>query len=273
MTMEYAYQDWCLANLARTLGKTEDAEYFRNRSLNYRNLFDPETQFIRPRTMEGDFISPFDPLSLTGFCEANSWQYTFHVPQDLEGLIKLTGGKKAFNAKIAYALEQASPFDFYAPKPDTHRDAAYVNYGNEPGRFIAHLFNRTGDPAAAQKWSRRVKEQLFSSVTPEGFREDDDAGKAAAASLLLALGLFDFTGGCSLPPVYEITMPLFQKVSISLHKDYYPGGEFTMEVDGDPGREPYIDKLFWKDSQFSGSFISHNEIVSGGNLLIKTRRQ
>jgi len=268
MTMEYAYQDWCLANLAHILGKTEDAVYFRKRSLNYRNLFDPETKFIRPRTMAGDFISPFDPLSLTGFCEANSWQYTFHVPHDLENLVKMMGGNKAFNDKITYALEQARPYDYYVPKPETERNTAYVNYGNEPGRYIAHLFNRTGDPASAQKWTRRVKEQLFSSVTPDGFREDDDAGKAAATSLLFSLGLFDFTGGCSLLPSYEITMPQFKKITISLHKDYYAGGEFTMEVDGDPIREPCIEKLFWKGSQLSLPFISHNEIVSGGNLQI-----
>ncbi|MFP4384613.1 MAG: GH92 family glycosyl hydrolase [Spirochaetia bacterium] len=273
MTMEYAYQDWCLANFAHVLKKQQDEEYFRNRSLNYRNLFDKSTGFIRPRTMNGDFIDPFDPLSLTGFCEANSWQYTFQVPQDLPGMVKLMGGAQSINRKLEYALNQALPNSFYAPKPDLHRDKAYVNYGNEPGRYIAHLFNRTGAPGLAQKWTRLVKECLFSSVSPEGFREDDDAGKAAATSLLFALGLFDFTGGCSLNPSYEITVPLFDKITFHLHPDYYPGKEVTVLVDGSPAAEPYIEKIQWNGEELREPFILHRQFVSGGELLIKTRRE
>jgi predicted alpha-1,2-mannosidase len=268
-TMEYAYQDWSLAQLAARLGREDDATLFRQRSRNYRNLFDGSTGFIRPRNLDGSWLEPFDPLALPGFCEANSWQYTWHVPQDLGGLARLMGGRNAFVKRLNEGFENAAAMDFYAPKPEMRRDEAWVNYGNEPGRFVAHLFAHAGEAWLTQKWSRQVRDRTFGRVDPYGFFEDDDNGKAAATSLLLSLGLFDVTGGVTEYPTYEITAPVFDSVRIALDPDYYPGGELRITVTGNPATEPYIQAAHWNGEPLSGPWLRHNRVVAGGELAIR----
>ncbi len=268
-TLEYAYDDWCLAQLAKKLGRKDDYELFMRRSQNYRNLFDPDTRFMRPRNPDGSWLCPFDPLSLKGWCEANAWQYTWYVPHDVQGLIQLMGGRQAFMQKLNYAFEKAVSMDFYAPKPKLKRDAAYVNYGNEPGRFVAHLFNHCGAPWLAQKWTREVKERTFSSIEPLGFCEDDDNGLAAATSLLLAIGLFDVQGGAAQEPIYEITSPLFDKVIIHLDPKYYPGKQFIIETRNNDARNKYIQSATLNGKPLNRPWFYHHEFIAGGTLVLE----
>ena len=268
-TLEYAYQDWCLAQLAKALGRVEDYALFIERSRNYRNLFDRESGFMRPRTSDGSWMTPFDPLSLLGWCEANSWQYTWHVPQDILDLVWLMGGPEAFVEKLDEGFRQAESMDFYAPKPDLKRDAATINYGNEPGRFVAHLFIHAGAPWLAQKWSRRVLDRTFSSVEPLGYCEDDDQGKAAATSALLALGLFDVRGGAAREPVYEITAPVFDRVTIDLDPQYYAGERFQILTDGDATNNEYIQSASLNGQPLLRSWFYHREFAEGGTVELK----
>lgn len=268
-TLEYAYQDWALGQLATVLGKPADARMFFRRARNYRNLFDAHCGFMRPRRMNGGFVEPFDPLALEGFCEANSWQYTWYVPQDVQDLIRLMGGRRAFNEKLDFGFRQAQAMDFYAPKPELRRNAAYVNYGNEPGRYVAHLFNHSGAPWLAQKWARAVRDQTFGSVEPLGFCEDDDQGKAAATSLLLALGLFDVRGGVSTRPVYEITPPVFDRITIYLDPDYYDGGTFTIRTEGTSAADLYIHSARLNGEPLCGPWLYHDQLVRGGELVLE----
>lgn len=268
-TMEYSYQDWSLAEMARALNRADDAERFLRRSQNYRSLFDRGTGFIRPRRLDGSWLEPFDPLSLEDFCEANSWQYTFHAVHDIPGLVALMDGREAFIRRLNNAFEEAQAMSFYAPKPETRRDLATVNYGNEPGRFVAHLFNHVGAPWLTQKWARLVRDRTFGGVGPYGFFEDDDNGKAAATSLLLALGLFDVSGGVSSDPVYEITAPVFESVTVRLDPSYYAGGEFRIVVEGKPTEEPYIQYAELNGRPLTAPWIRHAEVTAGGVLRIR----
>lgn len=268
-TLEYAYQDWCLAQLATLLGHDEDKALFASRSENYSNLFDPATGFMRPRNLDGSWVDPFDPLALLGFCEANSWQYTWYVPHNLPRLIELMGGSESFIKKLDQGFRMAETMDYYAPKPDLERDKASVNYGNEPGRYVAHLFNHAGAPWLAQKWARAVKERTFSSVEPEGFCEDDDNGKAAATSLLLALGLFDLRGGADIDPGYEITTPVFDRITIQLDSTYFCGREFVIETIKNSKDNLYIQKASLNGAPLEGPWILHQDVVNGGRLVIE----
>ena len=267
-TLEYAYQDWALSQFAGIKGDGQVEEEYRRRSRNYRNVFDKQSGFMRPRGLDSTFIEPFDPLSLDDFCEANSWQYSFYAPQDPQDLISLMGVRKSFISKLDEAFSRDENKNFYAPKPDLERDRAYINYGNEPGRYVAHFFTHAGAPWLTQKWSRLIKRKTFGSTEPLGFCEDDDIGKAAATSLLLALGLFDIRGGVSREPVYEITAPVFSNVRISLDSTYYPGGTFTLEVEGNPTDHHYVQSVELNGTPLSRLWIYHRELVAGGTLKI-----
>lgn len=268
-TLEYAYDDWCLSQIAKVLGKKDDYQLFIKRAQNYRNLFDPSIGFMRPRNLDGSWLEPFDPLQLKGWCEANAWQYTWYVPHDIQGLIQMMGGAETFTQKLNFAFEKAVPMNFYAPKPQLKRNLAYINYGNEPGRFVAHLFNHSGAPWLAQKWARLVKEKTFGSVDPMGFCEDDDNGLAAATSVLLAIGLFDVRGGAGQEPIYEITSPIFDKVTIHLNKHYYNGDHFVIKAQNNSAENMYIQSATLNGKVLDKPWFYHRELVSGGTLVLK----
>ncbi len=268
-TLEYAYQDWAFANLAGVLGRKSDQRRFLNRSNNYRNIFDGSTGFMRPRNIDGSWIEPFDPLALEGFCEANSWQYSFHVPQNIGDLISMMGGKETFVRRLDEAFQRSVPMSFYAKKPELERDKACINYGNEPGRYVAHLFNHAGAPYLAQKWARAVKEATFGSVEPLGFCEDDDIGKAAATSLLLSIGLFDLRGGVEADPVYELTTPVFDRVTIHLDRRYYAGERFFIVARNNAPGHVYIRSARLNGTPLSSPWIYHRDVVSGATLELE----
>jgi len=267
-TLEYAYDDWCLAKMAEFLGRDEDQALFTDRAANYRNLFNPATGFLQPRNLDGSWLTPYDPFSMEGWCEANGWQYTFYVPHDVQGLIDLMGGSDAFTQKLNRAFEAAAPIDFYAPKPALRRDTVTVNYGNEPGRYVAFLFNHSGSPWLTQKWSREVQERTFSSIGPKGFCEDDDNGLAAATSALLAMGLFDVRGGAARKPVYEIGSPLFSRISIALDPRYYTGDRFEIVTRSNSRENRYIQSARLNGEPLDKPWFEHDRFAAGGELIL-----
>lgn len=267
-TLEYSYDYWCTAQLAKQLGYTDDYKYFMEKSLNYKNIFDSKTNFMRPKNKDGSFIKPFDPLSKKGFCEGNGWGYTFYVPHDIPGLIALMGGREAFIDKLEYAFKMAGEMNYYAAKPELRRDKAYVNYGNENTRFHAALFSHAGEAGLTQKWSRKVKDSLFSNTGKLGFSEDDDCGLAAGTSLLLALGLFDIKGGAYENPSYELGSPIFSEVTINLSDKYYSGKEFKMIMKNNSSENLYIKSVMLKGEKVNGYLIKHSDIIQGGEMIL-----
>jgi len=262
-TLEYAYDDWCLAQMAKALGKTDDYELFMKRAGNYRNLFDGETGFMRPRLRDGSWKTPFDPLDHKdrNWCEGTAWQYTWFVPHDVGGLADLMGGREAFNRKLNEAFERSVDKNFIAP---------HVNYGNQPSIQMAHLFNYTGAPWLAQKWVREVKERTFGGTTPDaGYRGDEDQGQAGGLGVMMAIGLFQVRGGAAVEPVYEITSPVFDRVTIHLDPRFYPGKKFTIVARNNTAENRYIQSARLDGKALEKPWFTHRELVDGGVLELE----
>ena len=262
-TLEYAYDDWCLAQLAKVLGKQEDYRLFMKRAHNYRNIFDPSTGFMRPRTLDGSWWEPFDPLAPKGWCEGNAWQYTWFVPHDVQGLIDLMGGADAFTRKLNGAFEKSVAADFV-------KHLGYVNFSNQPANQLAHLFNYSGAPWLTQKWVRAVKEQAFGGVTPQsGYRGDEDQGQAGGLGVMMAIGLFQMRGGAAEKPVYEISSPIFDRVTIHLDPQYYPGKQFEIVARNNSAENMYIQSATLDGQPLDRPWFYHRQLVNGGTLELQ----
>jgi predicted alpha-1,2-mannosidase len=263
-TLEYAYDDWCLAQMARDLGKDDDYRMFLHRAENYRNLFDRESGFMRPRRRDGTWLSPFDPLSSKYWCETNAWQFTWFVPHDVEGLIGLMGGRETFNRRLNDIFERSAAANFVAPSA---ANLGYVDYSNQPSMEMAHLFNYAGAPWLTQKWVREVKERTFGGDTPDlGYRGDEDQGQAGALGVMMAIGLFQVRGGAELEPVYEITSPIFDRITIHLDPDYYPGRAFVIRARNNAPKNRYIQSAALNGRPLTRPWFDHRELVKGGAL-------
>ncbi len=267
-TIEYSFDDWCLSNFARALGKEKDSKYFHDRSRNYQHLFDTKSGFLRPKYKSGHFIKSFDPRDTNEFCEGNSWSYTFYATYDLPHLARLMGGKETLIKKLDSAFKKSIINKFYAKKPATRRNKAYINYGNENMRFTAAVFHEVGASHLSQKWTRMVKEKLFSNTGKNGFREDDDCGLSAGTSLLLGLGLFDIKGGSYENPSYMITAPIFDEITINLDNQYYSGKQLHIKTYHNSKRNRYIKKITFNNKTIKKYTIPHKQLVQGGLLEI-----
>jgi predicted alpha-1,2-mannosidase len=272
-TVEYAYEDWCLAQFAKALGRPDDYELFLRRSENWRKLFDPSTGWIRPRNIDGSWYTPFTPVcgaqECPGFVESDAATATYFVPQNIAGLIEVMGGREAFIKKLNEQFEKSAPYHFQWPS-EGHPDV-WVNYGNEPSCQMAHLFSHAGAPWLAQYWVRRVKEEAFGDTSPYGgYGGDEDQGQLGGLGVLMAIGLFDLQGGASTEPRYEITSPLFDRVTIQLDPRYYPGRTFTILTRGVGPGNLYIQSACLNGKPVTGRFwITHAELVAGGELEIE----
>jgi len=267
-TLEYAYADWCLAQLAAALGHKADYATFMKRAQNYRNVWDAESGFMRPRNADGSWVEPFDPAAPDGFVEGCAWHYVWNVPHDVAGLAELMGGREAFVRRLDEQLERAERHRFcshYAREGEV----AYLDYGNQPCTYIAHLFNHAGAPHLAQKWVRRIMAAAKSDVTPAGgYGGDEDQGMMGSLNALMALGLFDVRSGCDREPQWEITSPVFDRAVIHLDGEYYGGGEFVIETEGNAPGDVYVQSATLNGRELSSPFFSHAELVKGGKLGI-----
>lgn len=265
-TMEYVTQDWALAQLAKKLGKQGDAAYFLKRSKNWINLFDPTMGFIRPRNEDGSWLKSFDPLinaNFGGFVEANTWQTTWMATHDVQGLVNAFGGKDKYCDKLNFAFEHASVDNFVGGYGSN-----YVNYSNQPGLAMAHLFNAAGKPWLSQYWVREVYNKTFSDVTPFGGYggNDEDQGQMGGLSALMAIGLFDIKGGCDADPMYQITTPLFDTVTIHLNRAYYPGDKFTIITRNNKPTNRYIQSARLNGKPLEQCWFYQKDFKKGGVL-------
>ncbi|WP_406828424.1 GH92 family glycosyl hydrolase [Microbulbifer sp. ARAS458-1] len=275
-TLEYAFQDWTLAQLALELGKTDDADYFGKRSKNYTNLFDVETGFIRPRDTSGNWLTDFDPYDYRiGFVESNSSQMTWFVPHDYSGLSELMGGKEQAALKLNQAFETASESGFTSGSSHDEEGLAQnrripINYGNQPSIQTAFIFNELGKPHLTQHWSREVIKAVYSDVSEkQGFNGDEDQGLMGSLSVLMKIGLFQLDGGTGRDAIYQIGSPIFDKIEISLDDHYYPGKTFKIETINNSDRNRYVQSITLNGEPLDRFYLTHDEIVSGGLLLLE----
>jgi predicted alpha-1,2-mannosidase len=275
MTLEYAYQDWTLAQLAKKLGREDDYHYFFQRSGNYKNLYDHDSGWMRPRNIEGKWREPFDPFEYKhGFVESNSAQATWFVPHDLPGLADLMGGKEVAANKLNQSFETAKIIGFTSG--DAHEKELHpeyvripINYGNQPSIQTAFIFNYFDQPWLTQKWSREVTEAVYEGLSPQrGYNGDEDQGLMGALAVLMKLGIFSMDGGCSLKPFYELGSPLFDEVTIHLNPQYYSGEEFVISVKNNSSENRYIQSATLNGQPFNSWIIPHQLIVDGGKLIL-----
>ena len=231
-TLEYCYQDWCLEQFARSMKRDEEAALLSRRTDNYKNIWDPKIKWMRPRKMDGSWQQEFSPINergftAPGFVESASAIYTFYVPHDIKGLAELFGGEDVMAERLNSNFEKAAPVRFIADHGN--HASSWVDYENQPSTGMAHMFSHIGKPWLSQYWVREVLDKTFSDVTVDGgYNGDEDQGQMGALSALMAMGLFDMSGGAARRPLYDLTAPIFDKITIQLDPKYYKGDEFVI---------------------------------------------
>jgi predicted alpha-1,2-mannosidase len=273
LTMEYAYQDYTLAQLAKKLGNEVDFIYFMKRSKNYENVYDPSVGWMRPKNVDGVWQADFDPyLYENGFNESNGAQATWFVPHDLNGLANLIGGKEKAVIKLEEQFETAKQLNFTAGSShDREMHPEYsripVNYGNQPSMQTAFVFQKLGRPDLTQKWSRKVVDQVFSGLSPTtGYNGDEDQGLMGSLAVLMKMGIFQIDGGVGDNPEYQIGSPVFDKITIQLNPDFYTGKTFEILVKNNTSSSFYIDKTLLNNKPLNSFTVSHKNITEGGTL-------
>jgi predicted alpha-1,2-mannosidase len=255
-TLEYAYDDWCIAVFAKALGHEGLYERFIRRAQGYKHLFDPETGFMRPR-VNGGWLDPFDPAEVNfHYTEANSWQYSFYVPQDIAGLISLMGGREIFTDKLDALFEadsDASGLDL----PDVSGLIGQYAHGNEPSHHMAYLYDYAGTPWKTQDRVREIMETMYTDA-PDGLCGNEDCGQMSAWYVMSALGFYPVTPGSD---VYAIGAPLFERAEIRLEN----GKTFRIEAPGTAAGH-YINGAKLDGKKYTAAFIRHGDIMRGGAL-------
>ena len=264
ITLEMAYDDWCVAQLAKALGKEADYEHFMKRAYNMDNLYDSECHFFAPKDDKGDWIRPFDPLKHGGnggnpFTEGNAWQYYWYVPQDVPHLIELTGGKKAFEAK----LDEFFTLDEQPEEMNGNVSGLIGQYahGNEPSHHAAYLYNYVDRPDKSAKYLNRIMTEMYKNNS-SGLIGNDDCGQMSAWYVFSALGFYPVNPASG---EYDLGSPLVEHAVLSL-----PNGN-TLEVKAPRKRADYINP---KEVRFNGKLLkdrklSHKDLMQGGVLEFK----
>jgi len=253
-TLEYAYDDFCLAEMAKALGKDKDYETFIQRAYNYKNIFDPSVGFVRGRHKDGSWTEPFDPIEKYKYItEGTPWQYTWYVPHDVQGLIELMGGREEFLKKLDTLFERASR------DSRMFRNTSYYLHGNEPSHQISYLFTHAGTPWKTQKWVREIMERAY-NATPGGLSGNDDAGQMSAWYIFSAMGFYPVCPGS---PTYEIGSPLFDEVIIHAEKD------FVIKAINNSRKNKYIQKAWISGKPLNKPWFEHNHLVKGDTLIFE----
>jgi predicted alpha-1,2-mannosidase len=275
-TMEYAYQDWCLAQFAKSLGMQEDYQQFVSRSGNWKNVMDPEIGWSRPKDAAGTWRTPYDPYQYrNGFVESNGAQHTWYVPHDLQGLAEAMGGTAAAAEKLHASFETARELNFTSGKSHSQETEERnrripINYGNQPSIQTAFVFNHIGHPWLTQYWSRRVVDQAFSGLSPEeGYNGDEDQGLMGSLAVLMKIGLFEMKSGNEQEPVLELGSPVFDKITILLDPEYFPGKEITISARHNAPDHPYIKSAWLNGNQQSSQFLKFKDLVEGAVLELE----
>ncbi|MCC7499776.1 MAG: GH92 family glycosyl hydrolase [Bryobacterales bacterium] len=276
VTLEAAYDDWCMAQLARALGKDADLALFSRRALNYRKLFDPQTGFMRPKTADGRWIEPFDPTWSGGqggrayYAEMNAWIYTWHVPHDVPGLIGLFGGPGPFTARLDQLFREqyagnrkqgGTKYAFLAQFPDQTGLIGQYAHGNEPNLHIPYLYNYAGEPWMTQRKVRQILQTQYAAA-PLGYAGDEDDGDLGSWYVLSAMGFYPVSPG---RPVYDIGSPLFDEVRLHMS-----GGKvFTLRANHVSTANKYIQSATLNGRPLNAPWFDHQTLAEGGTLVLE----
>jgi len=267
-TLEYAFDDWSLAQAAKVLGKNEDFELFLKRSNNWKNIFDPECGFMRPKMADGTWYEPFSPYKTPGFVEGNSWQFSWFVPQDMKGLVAAIG-KKRFITRLDEAMSQSQKVNFNALGDNFSKYP--INHGNQPNMQSCYLFNYADAPWLTQKWSRAIQEMYYGTGPRNAYPGDEDQGQMSAWYVMSTLGLFQMDGGAAVKPYYELGSPRFAKITIHLSDEYYGGKTFVIEAKNASKENKYIHSAILNGKNLTSWRFGQKEVVEGGRLILEMK--
>jgi predicted alpha-1,2-mannosidase len=264
-TLEYAFDDWAIAQMAAALGRTDDEATFLKRSRSFEALFDPATHFMRGKTADGKWVEPFDPVQSshrvnTDYTEGNAWQHSWFVPHDVARLIALMGGDRAFVAKLDSLFRADTVVTGERVSPDISGMIGQYAHGNEPSHHIAYLYAYAGQPWKTQETVRRIMDELYSD-RPEGLAGNEDCGQMSAWYVFSALGFYPVNpvGG-----VYVIGSPLFEEAEIALPE----GRTFRVEAPGASPVNRFIQRATLNGKPLERVYVTHQEIVAGGTLTL-----
>ncbi len=266
--LEYCYDDYCAAQFAQALGKTDDAAFFRKRANFYKNIFDPETKFMRGRDSQGRWRTPFDPMQLghgadtpNDYTEGNAWQYTWHVQQDPEGLIQLMGGKEAFAEKLSTLFKLPSKVEGAGFVLDVTGLIGQYAHGNEPSHHVAYFFNYAGQPWKTQELIREIFDTQYKNY-PGGLCGNDDCGQMSAWYIFSAMGFYPFNP-CN--DGYVFGAPQVPKVTLRLPNNK----TFTVEAKNLSKENKYVQSITLNGKPCDKIKLSHTDVINGGTLVFE----
>ncbi|GAB1419489.1 GH92 family glycosyl hydrolase [Bacteroidales bacterium] len=263
-TLEYGYDDWCIATMAGQMGKNDVYEKYMKAAQAYKNIFDPSTGFMRPR-VNGGWLSPFDPTTVDwNFTEANSWQYSFYVPHDIAGFIRLHGVKEALSKKIDELFEATSEVGGRDMKDITGLIGQYA-HGNEPSHHMAYLYNYLNQPWKTQEKVRYIMDHFYTNM-PDGLIGNEDCGQMSAWLVMSALGFYPVSPGQA---DYAIGTPLYSKASIHLEN----GKTFTIKASKLGPDSKYIQSATLNGKTYNFNYLTHETIMAGGELHFEMGNQ
>ncbi len=261
ITLEIAFDDWCVAQMAKKLGYKKDFEYFKKRSLYYKNLFDEKTRFFRAKNSKGEWITPFNPLLYGGngdapFTEGNAWQYLWFVPHDVYNFIKLMGGDKEFEAKL-------DTFFTLSDRPENINGNAsgfigQYAHGNEPSHHIIYLYNYCGAPWKTEFYVNKVLKEQYKNA-PAGYSGNEDCGQMSAWFILSALGFYPVNPASG---VYVFGSPYIDNAILNLPHNK----KFEIVVHNRSDKNIYIEKIMLNGQKYKKLYITHKDITQGGKL-------
>lgn len=267
-TLEYAYNDWCIAQIAAKAEKSETAAEYMKRSEYYKNVFDPSSGFMRPKMSDGLFRKNFDPMDThgQGFIEGNAWNYGLYVPQDIPNMIELMGGKKRFSYHLdsLFAMEIADKY--IDQHEDITRDGIIGNYvhGNEPGHHIPYLYNWTDKPYKTQERVRTILKAMYGPAE-DGLCGNDDAGQMSAWYVFSSLGFYPVTPGSE---YYAVGSPLVKSAQIQLPN----GKKLDITVENQSPQNIYVQNITLNGKKIQNYQLKHSELINGGTLVYYMER-
>ncbi|GAB3452827.1 GH92 family glycosyl hydrolase [Massilia terrae] len=267
-TLEYAFDDWTIAQVARSAGRKDLAATFEKRAANWRNVFDPATGFVRARKTDGSFNTPFDPAAVgygSDYTEGNAWQYSWYVPQDIGGLQKELGGADKLSAKLDALFEAKVDPKAFAHVEDISGLIGYYAHGNEPSHHIAYLYGYTGQPWRTQERLKQIMDSQY-SPTPTGLAGNDDLGQMSAWYVFTAMGFYPVAPASN---QYVIGRPFVSRATVNLPN----GKRFTVVADSLDDAHPYIGKVTLNGKPLDRVYLRHEDIEAGGELRFEMQAQ
>jgi len=270
-TLDYAYTDFCAAQLAKAMNKDADYKLFSKRSENWKNQFNPELKLQVPKDASGNWMTNFDQFSGLHWVEGNAWQYTWYVPHDVNGLVSLIG-KDLFNKRLEEGFEKSVKHNFAAHAFDRHQEIAfeyYINHGNEGNMQASFLFNYSGKPWLTQKYSRAILDNFYGNTPYHGWEGDEDEGQMGGWFVIASMGLFEMNGAVTDDPTFDLTSPLFEEVNIHIDKMYNGGKPFVIKAKDNSAENIYIQSAKLNGKALNMPKLKFKDVVAGGTLELE----